>query len=284
VNKEETMKKLSVLVAAIACFALALALTGCGSQAKKDVELQIFAANSLEKALPEVQALYTEQNGNVTFADTQFKGSNDLVAEIQGGASADLLIYASKGTMDTMEEGGYIDTATRSDLFVNDLIVVTADGSKIAIDDLSDLATNDEVTSIAIGDPNVVPAGKYALESFADAGLVTYDVNGKTIENIVWDDAIASKINAGADKVGTVASYVSEGQCDTGLVYTSDLYRYEGLQNAYTVPAEAHSAIIYPAAVTADSENADVAADFLEFCTTNEDALKIWQKYGFELA
>lgn len=42
------------------------------ASSKKAVELQVFAANSLEKALPEVQELYTEQTGT-TFADTQFK-------------------------------------------------------------------------------------------------------------------------------------------------------------------------------------------------------------------
>ena len=33
------------------------------SSKKKAVELQVFAANSLERALPEVQELYTEQTG-----------------------------------------------------------------------------------------------------------------------------------------------------------------------------------------------------------------------------
>lgn len=42
------------------------------SSKKETVELQVFAANSLEKALPEVQELYTDQTGT-TFADTQFK-------------------------------------------------------------------------------------------------------------------------------------------------------------------------------------------------------------------
>ena len=43
---------------------------------KKAVELQVFAANSLEKALPEVQKLYTDQTGTA-FSDTQFKASGD---------------------------------------------------------------------------------------------------------------------------------------------------------------------------------------------------------------
>ena len=73
---------------------------GSGATAGSSVELQIFAANSLEKALPEVQALYIEQTG-VTFADTQFKASGDLIEQMRAGAPADVLITASTGTMDT---------------------------------------------------------------------------------------------------------------------------------------------------------------------------------------
>lgn len=72
---------------------------------KKAVDLQVFAANSLEKALPEVQELYTDQTGT-TFADTQFKASGDLVEQMRAGAAVDVLITASKGTMDDAEAPG----------------------------------------------------------------------------------------------------------------------------------------------------------------------------------
>ena len=63
------------------------------SSKKETVELQVFAANSLEKALPEVQELYTEQTGT-TFADSQFKASGDLVEQMRAGAAVDVLITA----------------------------------------------------------------------------------------------------------------------------------------------------------------------------------------------
>ncbi len=111
-------------------------LAGCGakpadtagSAPAKAVELQVFAANSLEKAMPEVQALYTEKTG-VTFAATQFTASGDLIEQMRAGAQVDALITASKGTMDDAVAGGLVDEATRLDMFVNDLVVVKAEGS-----------------------------------------------------------------------------------------------------------------------------------------------------------
>ena len=70
------------------------------SSSAEKVELQIFAANSLEKALNDVQDLYTKENPEVTFAETQYLSSGDLVTNLQAGAPADILITASKSRMD----------------------------------------------------------------------------------------------------------------------------------------------------------------------------------------
>ena len=96
------------------------------ASSKKAVELQVFAANSLEKALPEVQELFTEQTGT-TFADTQFKASGDLVEQMRAGAAVDVLITASKGTMDDAEAAELVDADTREDMFVNDLVIIRAE-------------------------------------------------------------------------------------------------------------------------------------------------------------
>ena len=296
---EKSIKRFLIPAFCMAIVA-AFALAGCGNSssassstaadsgsaaAADTVELNIFAANSLQKALPEVQALYTEQNPNVTFGDTQFEASGTLVQKLKDGASADLFIAASKKTMDNAVANGNIDEATRTDMFTNDLVICVQEGNdKVAVSDIKDLATNDDIKTIAIGEPNAVPAGKYALQALESAGLVTYDeAEDGTVENIEWDASIEGKINAGADKVGTVASYVKEGQADVGFIYTSDIFRYDGVEVAYTTPADSHKTILYPGGVTTDSANAEVAADFLQFCLTNADAQKIFSEYGFEL-
>ena len=250
--------------------------SGSAEPAAESVELQIFAANSLEKAMPEVEALYTEQTG-VTFADTQYKGSGDLVEQMRGGAPVDILITASAGTMDDAVEGELVDESTRQDMFVNDLVIVRGKGSDVQINSLEDVANVDG--NIAIGEPGAVPAGKYANQSLASVGLYT-NAEGEGGE---YAPEIADKVSL-ADKVGTAAQYVSTGDCTIGFVYTSDVYRYDGIEVAYTCPDDSHKPIVYPGAVSSTSENAEAAADFLEFCMTDEDALAIWAEYGFELA
>jgi molybdate transport system substrate-binding protein len=283
------------VIALISVFALVFALVACSQPEPEEpkteeptnetpvtptvetVKLQIFAANSLEKALPEVQALYTAAHPEVSFSDTQFKASGDLVEQIGAGAAADLLITASKGSMDTAVEGGSIDDATRIDMFANDLVIVKAVGSDVAVSSLEDVSS-DAISRIAIGDAATVPAGQYANQSLNSIGLYSSD-SGKDGE---YDAAIKDKVVL-ADKVGTAANYVATGDCQIGFVYTSDLYRYEGIETAFTVPADAHKAILYPGAVLKASKSGDVAKDFLDFCLNDPGAQRIWSQYGFEV-
>ena len=262
-------------------------LTGCGakpadtagsakgSTPAKAVELQIFAANSLEKAMPEVQALYTEKTG-VTFADTQFKASGDLIEQIRAGAQADALITASMGTMDDAVAGGLVDEATRLDMFVNDLVVVKAEGSDVKIASLEDVKNIEG--KVAIGDAVTVPAGKYANQALSAIGLYT----GAAGDDGVYAPEFADRV-ALADKVGTAAKYVSTGDATIGFVYSSDIFRYDGIEQAFVCPENAHRPIVYPGAVAASSEHAKAAADFLDFCMNDAEAQKVWAKYGFEL-
>lgn len=256
--------------------------SAAGSEAQ--VELQVFAANSLEKALDEVQELYTEQTG-VTFADTQYEASGTLNEMLGGGASADIEITASKGTMDTAVEEGYVDEGTRFDMFTNDLVIVAGVDSDIEEISLEEAASGDY--RIAVGDDNV-PAGNYAKQALStagawndDEGTVGPESDGKG--GTFAGTPLEGKVTEGKS-VGDVCSYANTGDVDLAFVYSSDVYRFGNVKIVGVVPADACKAIVYPAAVCAGTENADAAQAFLEWAVNDEGALKIWQEWGFELA
>jgi len=294
-------------IVASAALVSAFALAGCsggGEEAPADdaaapaaeapadgVQLQVFAANSLSKAMDEAQALYTEQTG-VTFADTQYLSSGDLNAELEAGAYADIEITASKKTMDDAEEAGYIDPATRITMFKNDLVMVTAaDNDAITEVTLDDIAAGNY--TVGIGDDSV-PAGNYANQSLSTVGCfndpegaVGADSAGKA------GDAGDAAAYAGtplegkytlADSVGNVCSLAETGAVDIAFVYTSDVERFGGVKVVGTVPADTHKNITYPGAVCAQSTNAEAAQAFIDWCMTDPGAAEIWQKWAFELA
>lgn len=293
-------KKARGLVAGALSFALvgAFALAGCSGGTTDDattddssqgttetVELQIFAANSLSEAMDEVQALYTSENPGITFADTQYEASGTLNEMLGGGAYADALITASKGTMDTAVEEGYVDEATRFDMFTNDLVIVAGEDSDLTDVTLEDIATGQY--TLSVGDDNV-PAGNYAKQALSTVGCWV-DSDGSTGADSDGKDGtfdgtpLAGLVTEGSS-VGNVCSYASSGDVDLAMVYTSDVYRIGGVKIVGTVPADTHKSIVYPAAVCAGSEHAEETQAFLDWAFTDEDAIAIWQEWGFELA
>ena len=84
--------------------------------------------------------------------------------------------------------------------------------------------------------------------------------------------------------MGDVCKYAETGDVDLAMVYTSDVYRMGGVTICSVVPDDTHKAITYPGAVTAQSEHAEAARAFLEWCMTDEDCAKIWQEWGFDMA
>ncbi len=302
--KNQTKIRQKGLFTTACSFALAgvLALTGCSSastsstdditddssstsEVVEEIELQIFAANSLSKALEEVQELYTSQNPEITFADTQYEASGTLNEMLGAGAYADILITASSGTMNTAVEEGYVDETTRFDMFTNELVIVAAEDSDIESITLEDLATG--AYTLAVGDDNV-PAGNYAKQALSTIacwidsdGTTGSDSDGQegTFEGTPLEGLVVE-----GSSVGNVCNYASTGEVDLAIVYTSDVYRIGGVKIVGEIDADTHRNIIYPAAICANSNYSEAAQAFLEWAFTDEDAIAIWQEWGFELA
>ena len=299
------LRSMKIWVVLVLTFALicSFGLAGCSSNSSSDssntttsssetksesTQLQIFAANSLSKALDEVQKLYTEKNPDVTFADTQYKASGELNEMLKAGSKADIEITASKGTMDTAVEEGYVDDSSRFDMFTNDLVIVAAEDSDIESVDLAEIATGNY--TVAVGDDSV-PAGNYANQALSTVGCFN-DPDGKTGKDSAGKangtDAYAGTPLAGKvttqTSVGNVCKLAQTGDAQVAFVYTSDVYRFGGVKIVGTVDSSTHKSIVYPAAVCKDTENSEVAQKFLDWCVEDSEALEIWQKWGFTLA
>ena len=299
-------KQLRVAIAAVCAFAMvgAFALTGCSSSssseskstetkqeqtndtAKEAVELQVFAANSLSKAMEEVEQAYiADGHSNVSFKDTQYKASGELNEMLGAGSYADLLISASKGSMDTAVSKGYVDEGTRVDMFKNDLVMVSKEGSDLKDVTLQDIA--DGKYTFCVGDESV-PAGNYACQSLSTVGVYVPagDDAGKTGKDISGKGgSFAEGYSPVLDtSVGNVCKHAQSGDVDVAFVYTSDVYRFGGVQIVGTVPANTHKNIVYPGAITKDCKNVEATQEFLNWCLNSDKAQEIWQKWGFELA
>lgn len=260
-RKISFMLALLVMTACL-CSACGGSDEGAGTAEKKGSKIAVLAAASLTDALDEIIAEYSKEcSDEIT---TNYAGSGDLVQQIQGGAPCDLFISASKSNMDDLEKGGMIDTDSRKDLLGNTLtLVATAEtADKVNMDTL----TTDDVKQIAIGEPETVPAGKYATQAF-DALKITAKIDSKIVK---------------AKDVRAVLNYVESGDAECGFVYRTDALMLDETKGKIIedVDSKLHDPIVYPAALMKDSQAAEAAAAFYEYLQTDY-AKGVFEKYGF---
>ena len=134
-------------------------------------ELTVSAAISLKDALDKIASLYSsEQPG--TPIHFNLGGSGTLQRQIEQGAPVDIFISASPKEMDSLEAQGQLLAGTRRNLVKNRIVLIVPEGTG-AISNFQDL-TKPAAKVIAVGEPQTVPAGKYAQEVLTHLGL--YDL------------------------------------------------------------------------------------------------------------
>ena len=228
------------------------------------IALTISAAASVQDAMKAVQTAYQTEEPTVAIT-YNFGSSGSLAQQIAQGAPTDVFLSASQKWMDDLEEQGQILDGSRQDLLLNSLVLITPQDAT-AIADFNDFAT-DKVAKIAMGEPESVPAGRYAKEALTSVNL--------------FED-LQPKLVFGKD-VRQVLAYVETGNVDAGLVYATDAAASDQVQVAATAPADTHSPIIYPVGVAADSANAEAAQAFVDFLFSDAAAV-IFEEYGFTMA
>jgi len=234
-RKKNFMRRLiSIVLIALLC---AASLAGCRKK-QEPVTLNVFAAASLTESLNEIAALYKAKNPAVTLS-FNYDSSGKLQTQIENGAEADIFISAAVKQMNTLADGGFVDTATRKDLLLNRVVLIVPGNSSKGITSYNDVSTN-KVSLIALGN-SAVPCGQYAEEIFKSLG--------------VWD-AIQSKISFG-ENVKEILSQVESASVDAGVVYSTDVATAKGdVKIVADAPAGSHSPVVYPAAVLKGAKDA----------------------------
>lgn len=247
-----------------------IGLAGCGQaavqkeqvqvEASQSVELTISAAASLKDAMEKIKELYAKEKSNVNIV-YNFGSSGSLQKQIEQGAPVDVFLSAAKKQMNELNEKGLILNETQQELLSNTMVLVgTQESTVTGFEDL----TTDKVKKIGVGEPNSVPAGKYANEIFTHL-KITDKIADKTVQ---------------AKDVREVLTWVETGNADVGMVYQTDANGSKAVKIIAKAPEGSHTPIVYPIAVLKESKQVEEAKAFIEFLKT-EPVQKVFEEFGF---
>jgi len=204
----------------------------------------VFAASSLTNAFAAEAAAFTHRTGQQT--TFSFAGSQELVAQVQQGAPADVVATADLPTMRRLPGSASARVFAR-----NRLVIVTPRGNPRHVEGLRDLARAGVVVVLAAP---AVPAGRYAAQALAAAGVT---VHPKSLE----------------DNVRGVLTKVQLGEADAGIVYASDAK--SATRDVTTIPIPGAPVASYPVLVLHPA-----GAAFAEFLLSAQGQA-ILARFGF---
>jgi molybdate transport system substrate-binding protein len=257
-KKRASKKCLLVYIALSSLLALQCFASGA---ADAQQELLVSAAASLTNSFGEVEKHFEATNPGVKVI-FNFGASGALLQQIDKGAPVDVFASADQKTMDQAKEKGLILAETRTDFVSNGLVLIVPKDSKLAIKDVKDLAQA-QVARIALGNPEIVPAGRYTQEALTSAGL--------------WESLKPKFIFA--ENVRQALDYVGRGEVDAGFVFSTDaIIAKDKVQ--VTATAEGHTPIRYPVAVVAGTKKRELAQRFIDFLLGSEGQ-RVLSRFGF---
>jgi molybdate transport system substrate-binding protein len=239
--------------------AVALLLAGCGGDepsggpsAAPD-EIKVFAAASLTAAFTELGERFTAANGG-TRVRFNFAGSQALATQIQQAAPAD--VFASADLANMGKVAGLVGTPRN--FASNRLQIVVEQGNPKGVRGLDDLAGRD--LKVVLAAPEV-PAGRYAAEALAKAGV--------TVEPVSEED-----------NVKAVVTKVSLGEADAGIVYVTDVAAGGNKVEGVDIPEELNVLATYPIATVKASGSPDAAQAFVDL-VLSADGQQVLEQHGF---
>ena len=232
--------------------AIALLLTACVSPSRTETpqitDVTVFAWSSLTDAFARAGDDFTKTNTRVRFI-FNFGSSSTLATQITNGAPADVFASADEANMQKVLDAGLAKSPRT--FASNELQIAVPTGNPKRIAGLADLARPDIVLVLAAP---TVPAGKYALEALAKAGVTA--------------------------RPRAVLNKVSLGEADAGIVYVTDVRSAAARVAGVAIPDQQQVVARYPIAVVKGAKDPQLAGQFIDYLTSPEGQ-KILAGFGF---
>ena len=234
-------------------------MASCGGNSDNDVPL-IFAAASLSDVLTESAEIYERETGKRV--DFSFGGSIALANQIvKLGAPADGVLFAGDEPGRLIAEAGLRSSDGAPGRVKNSLVVVGGLGT-LPINSLSDLVLSGE--RVAIANPELAPAGRYAMQALGNAGVPV-----EISDQLIFTSDVRAALAA-----------VESGNAKYGIVYGTDAYTSERVDIVMDIDGAGGG---YYFTGIAGARNGHAAQTFLNYIVIEPETREVFESAGFEI-
>ena len=243
-------------------------VTTSPAAAGTSVELTIFAAASLKKALDEVEPAYEAAHPGVTLVIST-DSSSALETKIEQGAPCDIFLSADTTNLKKLVDGGFASGDAVA-FAGNELTIIAPADNPAGIASPFDLA-GDGVDIIAALDS--VPITKYARQLVANLAVAPGAPAG-------FEAAYAANVVSQEENVGAIVGKIELGQGDAGIVYVTDARGSSKVSTIDITPENANVPATFAGVGVRASTSQDAAKAFLDWFA-GADGQAILARFGF---
>lgn len=253
------------LIFVLCCLLLGACSVKSGASDSKD-ELIIFTAASFAPVLQEINDQFEENNGvSITLNKA---GTQELKAQLEQGAKADILISAREKDVEELKDKGLV--AASEKLASNDLVIVISQEGSEKVGEINDIAKKG--IRLVIAEENA-PVGEFSRKLFDNL-----DHSGKFGEN--FSENVLSNVVSNESNEQNVLSKVVLGEADAGVVYRSSLSAIKDKEAVSYLEVDkefnVHSAY-YLVTLKNSSSTTDVYIKWMK----SDESKELIKKYGF---
>jgi molybdate transport system substrate-binding protein len=226
-------------------------LAGAGAAraaAKGPGELVVFEAASLKGAFARLAQTFEAATGGAKIV-TNAAGSQELRAQLEHGAAADVFAAADRGPMDALVTAGLV--VAPAIFACNEPVVVVRRALAAKVKTFADLPA---VERIVVGVPEV-PIGAYTRRILEKAAAAL----GADFPRRVEAKVVSRELN-----VKQVLAKVVLGEADAAIVYRSDAASAGGKVEVVSIPPELNVTAEYPIAALVAAPHPELARRFIE--------------------
>lgn len=232
--------------------AVALLVSSCGGEVPgteaRETELVLFAAASLRDVLTSIAGDFRREHPGVDVR-LSFAGSQELRAQIEHGAPADVFVSADERHMSALREAGRVGEPVV--IARNEPVVVVGRAPGDAIPAFGDLPA---ARRLVIGAPEV-PIGRYTAQILdRAAGLHGADFRVRVEARVVSREL----------DVRQVLAKVVMGEADAGIVYRTDAISAGDAVRVVPIPEAINVVATYPAAIVEGAAHPALARAWLD--------------------
>ncbi len=242
----------------VLCVVVLLLLAGCTRPDASPRELTIFAAASLANVAEDLARSYEADHAGYRVV-VSAAASSVLARQIDEGAPADVFFLANEEWGGYLVDRGRVEGALRRPIS-NRLVVV----ARRAAPAITDLAAFPSTASMALADPEHVPAGIYAREALTCLGL--------------WE-RLAPAVLPALD-VRAALHAVEQGAADFAIVYATDVARTDAVRNLFPIPEACQPAIRYTLGQVKGAADPAAAASLVAYMSDRRRRA-LWEEHGF---